>query len=278
MTTNHDHLNQQGKKMDIPDVLLKIVATKKIEIAKLYQEIGLEEMKNRALSNKSIPASFKEALSQPGLSVIAEVKKASPSAGVIDPIFDYKTIAKAYESGEAAAISVLTDEEYFKGHLNYLIEIKSIVKIPILRKDFIIDPIQIYEAKAAGADAFLLIAAILTTEEIQALYTLGKSLGLDVLTEVHDKAELDKVLQTDCDIIGINNRNLRDFTVDLQLTSKLAKYIPAGKIIVGESGIKKPGDAHFLAKSGSDAVLCGECLIRSGIAQCGETIREFKNF
>jgi indole-3-glycerol phosphate synthase len=264
--------------MNIPDVLSKIVNTKKIEIDKLYQKIGLEEMKNRAVANKNIPSSFKNALKKTGLSVIAEVKKASPSAGIIDPIFDYKAIAKAYESGGADAISVLTDEEYFKGHLNYLIEIKSTVKIPVLRKDFIIDPIQIYEAKAAGADAFLLIAAILTIEEIQALYTLGKSLKLDILTEIHNKDELDKVLQTDCDIIGINNRNLRDFTVDLKLTSKLAKQIPSGKIIVGESGIKNPTDAHLLAKGGANSVLCGECLIRSGINQCGKTIKEFQNF
>ena len=262
--------------MDIPDVLLKIVATKKIEIAKLYQEIGLEQMKQNAQANQNLSISFKESLKQPGLSVIAEVKKASPSAGIIDPIFDYMSIAKAYETGGASAISVLTDEDYFKGHLDYLIQIKSKVNIPILRKDFIIDPIQIYEAKAAGADAFLLIAAILTEDEIQTFYKLGKSLGLDVLTEVHDKEELDKVLKTDCDIIGINNRNLRNFTVDLHLTSKLIKHIPAGKIIVGESGIKKAEDAHLLAKGGSDAVLCGECLVRSGIENCGDEIKRFK--
>jgi len=262
--------------MDIPDVLLKIVATKNIEIKKLYQTIGLEQMMQNAKNNEAIPVSFNEALSQPGLSVIAEVKKASPSAGIIDPVFDYLSIARAYEAGGASAISVLTDENYFKGHLDYLIQIKSKVNIPILRKDFIIDPIQIYEAKAAGADAFLLIAAILTEDEIQEFYTLGKSLGLDILTEVHDKEELDKVLKTDCDIIGINNRNLRDFTVDLNLTSKLIQYIPAGKIIVGESGIKKAEDAHLLAKGGSDAVLCGECLVRSGIENCGEEIKKFK--
>lgn len=262
--------------MDIPDVLLKIVATKKIEIEKLYRAVGLDQMKQNAQNNNSPRISFKSALSVSGLSVIAEVKKASPSAGIIDPIFDYMSIAVAYEKGGAAAISVLTDEEYFKGHLDYLIQIKSKVGIPILRKDFIIDPIQIYEAKASGADAFLLIAAILTETEIQEFYTLGKSLGLDVLTEVHDKEELDKVLKTDCDIIGINNRNLRDFTVDLYLTSKLTKYIPNDKIIVGESGIKTVADAHLLAKGGSDAVLCGECLVRSGIEHCGEVIQNFK--
>ncbi len=262
--------------MSIPDVLLKIVGTKEKEVAKLYQEVGLDAMKRQAEENSSKSASFKKALQAEGLSVIAEVKKASPSAGIIDPIFDYMAIAHAYENGGAAAISVLTDEEYFKGHLDYLKAIKAEINIPILRKDFIIDEIQIYEAKASGADAFLLIAAILSETQIQTFYTLGKSLGLDVLTEVHDKEELDKVLKTDCDIIGINNRNLRNFTVDLNLTSQLVKFIPEGKIIVGESGVKTASDAHLLADSGSDAVLCGECLVRSGIENCGDEISAFR--
>ncbi len=262
---------------NIPDVLLKIVDTKKVEVAALYEQVGLEKMKSLAESaDTSRAVSFRDALAADGLSVIAEVKKASPSAGIIDPVFDYMNIARAYENGGAAAISVLTDEEYFKGHLDYLKEIKAEINIPILRKDFIIDPIQIYEAKAAGADAFLLIAAILTTEEIAEFYALGKSLGLDVLTEVHDKEELDKVLETDCDIIGVNNRNLRNFTVDLTLTEQLMEFIPKDKIIVGESGIKKPEDAQYLRKVGSDAVLCGETLVRRGIEKCGDEIAAFR--
>ncbi len=262
---------------NIPDVLLKIVATKKEEVAKLYETVGLEKMKTLAAQSSHQPISFYDALKADGLSVIAEVKKASPSAGIIDPIFDYKAIAKAYENGGASAISVLTDEEYFKGHLDYLKEIRELVNIPLLRKDFIIDEIQIYEAKAAGADAFLLIAAILSEEEIRTFYQLGKQLGLGILTEVHDKAELDKVLAADCDIIGVNNRNLRNFTVDLTLTSQLVKYISKEKIIVGESGIKTPADAHQLQNAGSDAVLCGECLVRQGVENCGAEIVRFRS-
>lgn len=262
---------------NIPDVLLKIVDTKKIEVAELYHTVGLEKMKELALSADSSRAvSFNDALAADGLSVIAEVKKGSPSAGIIDPVFDYMNIARAYEAGGAAAISVLTDVDYFYGSLDYLKEIKAEINIPILRKDFIIDPIQIYEAKAVGADAFLLIAAILSEGEIAEFYALGKSLGMGVLTEVHDKAELDKVLNTDCDIIGVNNRNLRDFTVDLTLTEKLMKFIPKDKIIVGESGIKTPEDAQYLARVGSDAVLCGETLVRRGVEKCGEEIAAFR--
>ncbi len=261
---------------NIPDVLLKIVETKKVEVAELYRTTGLEKMKELALAaDTSRAVSFNDALAADGLSVIAEVKKASPSAGIIDPVFDYMNIARAYEVGGAAAISVLTDVEYFKGSLDYLKQIKAEVNIPVLRKDFIIDPIQIYEAKAAGADAFLLIAAILSEEEIREFYALGKELGMGVLTEVHDKEELDKVLKTDCDIIGVNNRNLRNFTVDLTLTEQLMEFMPKDKIIVGESGIKTSEDAQYLRRVGSDAVLCGETLVRRGIEKCGEEIAAF---
>lgn len=262
---------------NIPDVLLKIVETKKIEVSELYRTVGLENMKALADSaDTSRSVSFNDALAGDGLSVIAEVKKGSPSAGIIDPVFDYMNIARAYEAGGAAAISVLTDINYFYGSLDYLKEIKAGINIPILRKDFIIDPIQIYEAKAAGADAFLLIAAILSLEDIARFYALGKSLGMGVLTEVHDKEELDKILRTDCDIIGVNNRNLRDFSVDLTLTEKLMKFIPKDKIIVGESGIKTPEDAQYLSRVGSDAVLCGETLVRRGVEKCGDEISAFR--
>lgn len=262
---------------DIPDVLKKIVATKKEEVAHLYNQSGLKSVQQAAAAWTQPHFDFKAALAKPGLSVISEVKKASPSAGIIDPIFDYKAIAKAYEKGGADAISVLTDVQYFKGANQYLREIRNEVALPLLRKDFLIDPIQVYEAKAIGADAILLIAAILDLPQLRDLYQLGKELGLSILTEVHDEAELDMVLEADCDIIGINNRDLRYFTVDLNTTARLAAKIPAGKIIVGESGIKTAADAHTLQAAGSDAVLVGESLVRSGLENCGNEIHAYKN-
>lgn len=261
---------------DIPDILLKIVETKKVEIAALYASKGLEAVIAEAADANYPKADFKAALAcSDSLSVIAEVKKASPSAGIIDHVFDYLAIARAYEQGGASAVSVLTDVDYFKGSLNYMTEIKQAISLPVLRKDFIIDQIQIYEAKAAGADAFLLIAAILTEAELKALYDLGKSLGMDVLVEVHDAEELQMVLAVDCDIIGVNNRNLRNFHVDLATTEQLSKLVGEGKILVGESGIKTAADAHRLRDASCDAVLVGESLVRSGLDKCGLEIAAY---
>ena len=260
--------------MAIPGILIKIVETKKAEVA--------ESLKNKEAiiaQAKSLPgknSAFKNALQKDGLSVISEVKKASPSAGIICEDFDHMKIAQAYQEGGADAISCLTDVEYFKGAPEYLQEICKTSTIPVLRKDFIIDPIQIYEAKAWGASAFLLIAAILTTEQIKEFIELGKELGLDALVEIHDAEELKKALEANAEIIGVNNRDLRDFTVDMDLTARLSKDIPNDKILVGESGIKTPEDAHKLFHSGSSAVLIGETLMRHGVEGCAEAIRKIK--
>jgi len=194
---------------------------------------------------------------------IAEVKKASPSAGIIRDDFNYINIAKEYEVGGASAISVLTDKEFFKGDLKYLSEIKETVSLPALRKDFIIDPYQIYEARAACADLVLLIARILNKEEINAFLALSHKLGMECLVEVHDNDELETVLETEAAIIGINNRNLDTFETNLDTTLQLRHRIPEGKIIVSESGIKTRADVLVLEEAGVDAILIGETLMRS---------------
>jgi Indole-3-glycerol phosphate synthase len=209
--------------------------------------------------------SFKDALLRDGVSVIAEVKKASPSKGVIAPEFPYLEIAKEYEAAGAAAISVLTEPSYFMGDPRYLIDIKKEVALPLLRKDFIIDKIQIDEAHAWGASAVLLIKAALPLAEFAGLYAYAKSLGLDVLCEVHDERELEAVLDIGVDIIGINNRNLATFEVDIDTTKRLSEIIRRrhgqSVTVVGESGIVTAGDVKRLGDV--DAVLVGETLMRS---------------
>lgn len=260
--------------MSIANILLKIVETKKQEVAAL--ETQRQTLKEQAYASTRQSISFKDALkASDKLAVISEVKKASPSAGLISPDFDHIKMANAYEAGGAVAISVLTDIDYFQGSPQYLQEVRKEVNIPILRKDFIIDEIQIHEAKIWGADAFLLIAAILTTEEIKNFIAIGKELGLDALVEIHDEEELDKALAADSEIIGINNRDLRYFTTDLGLTGKLTPKIPQDKIIVGESGIKTADDAKLLKDAGSDAILVGETLMRHGVDHCGEAISTY---
>jgi len=191
------------------------------------------------------------------------VKKASPSAGIIREDFNYLNIAKEYETGGASAISVLTDKEFFKGDLKYLSEIKKTINLPVLRKDFIIDPYQIYEAKAAGSDLILLIARILTKDQIDTFLALAHKLGMECLVEIHDNDELNTVLETEASIIGINNRNLDTFETNIETTLQLCHLIPDEKIVVSESGIKTRADVLKLEKAGIDAILIGETLMRS---------------
>lgn len=217
------------------------------------------------LAGTPSPRSFKTALkSLPRPAIIAEVKKASPSKGIIAEDFRPKQQAAAYQNAGAAAISCLTEEYYFKGSAEYFRQIRGTVNIPMLRKDFIFDPYQIYEAKALGADAVLLIAAVLSPAEMRDFRLLAESLGMDVLAESHDERELEAAIEAGCTIFGINNRNLKTFEVSLETTRRLAKLVPEGGIIVSESGIKTAGDMKLLADSGADAVLIGETLMRSG--------------
>ena len=244
-------------------ILDRIRAYKLKEVAESKGLVSIESLKERC---KDIPEAVKSGTvlkKDHRIKFIAEVKKASPSAGVIREDFNYINIASEYEAGGASAISVLTDKEFFKGDIKYLSEIKDAVSLPVLRKDFIIDPYQIYEARTAGADLVLLIARILTKEQIEIFLSLSHKLGMECLVEVHDNEELEKVLETEAAIIGINNRNLDTFETNLETTLQLCHRVPEGKIIVSESGIKTRADVLILEEAGIDAILIGETLMRS---------------
>lgn len=206
---------------------------------------------------------FLDALKKPGMSYICEVKKASPSKGLIAPGFPYLDIAKEYEQAGASAISCLTEPFYFQGQDRYLKEITEAVNIPVLRKDFTVDEYMIYQAKAFGASAVLLICAILDNAQLKAYLELTKELGLDALVEAHDEWEADRALNLEAKIIGVNNRNLHDFTVDMGNSIRLRSMAPADTVFVSESGIKTAEDIRILQENKVDAVLIGETLMRS---------------
>ena len=207
---------------------------------------------------------FEKALRQKDVAFITEVKKASPSKGLITKNFNYVKIAKEYEAAGAAAISVLTEPAYFLGRDQYLKDIRQTVKIPIIRKDFTVDEYQIYEAKILGADAVLLICALLDTKTIERYLAICDKLGLSALVEAHDDAEIQSALIAGARVIGVNNRNLKDFTVDLENSINLRALVPKEIVFVSESGIKTPEDMAVLRANGTDAVLIGETLMRSG--------------
>ncbi|SMB90398.1 indole-3-glycerol phosphate synthase [Desulfonispora thiosulfatigenes DSM 11270] len=217
-----------------------------------------EEIKQK----KKVKGTFKDALNKPGISLIAEVKKASPSKGVLRENFNPVQIAKDYENGGARAISVLTDAKFFGGCSEDLTLVKANVNLPVLRKDFIIDPIQIYEALSLGADAILLIVAILTEKKLKEYMQIAADLGLDVLVEVHSREELAKALAVGAKIIGVNNRDLRSFQTDIKVTLNLAEFVPSDCILVSESGISSKDDLKRLQEVGVDAVLVGESLVK----------------
>ncbi|HHW57627.1 MAG TPA: indole-3-glycerol phosphate synthase TrpC [Clostridia bacterium] len=205
--------------------------------------------------------SFKKSLQKESISIIGEIKKASPSKGVIKENFNLLEIAKVYEKVDIDAISVLTEKKFFKGDENYLREIKKITSKPLLRKDFIVDEYQIYESKVLGSDAVLFIVSVLG-DKLKDFYNLAKNVGLDVLVEVHSEKELEMALKAGCDIIGINNRDLKTFEVDIKTTENLVRLIPKGIIIVSESGIKSLEDVRYLTSLGVDAVLIGETFMK----------------
>ncbi len=246
-----------------PNILERIVATKRVEIAAAKLRVPASDLERDI---ESMPAcrDFAGALRHPGaVTVIAEVKKASPSAGVIRADFDPVQIASVYERHGAAAISVLTDEHYFQGHLDYLRAVRAVVAIPVLRKEFILERYQLLEARTAGADAVLLIAEILPGEELANLHRDAMALGLDVLVELHDADQLPRVLDCGATVVGINNRNLRTFVTRLEQTLELRPRIPAGIVVVSESGIRTNRDLELLRAAGVDAVLVGESLMRA---------------
>ena len=206
---------------------------------------------------------FEQALRKEGISFICECKKASPSKGLIAPDFPYLSIAKEYEAAGADAISVLTEPKWFLGDDMYLREIAEAVHIPCLRKDFTVDPYMIYEAKVLGASAVLLICSILSEQQLAEYAATADSLGLSVLVETHDEAEVETAIRIGAKIMGVNNRNLKDFSVDTENSRRLRELVPADVIFVSESGVSTPGDVQLLRQCGVDAVLVGEALMRA---------------
>jgi len=243
------------------DRLGQIIATKRKETGAL--ESRKADLKRAALERNEYRG-FRSLLYQPGIvTVIAECKAASPTAGTIAAKYDPVAQAKLYEKGGAGAISVLTDREYFRGCLEDMKKVRAAVRVPVLRKDFILTEAQVYESIAAGADAFLLIVAALSDPELKGLHDLGRGLGADVLVEVHDMAEMDRALEIEADIIGINNRNLRTFEVDLKTTEELAPEIPSDCLGISESGIRTREDVKFVTAQGIHCLLVGESLMKN---------------
>jgi indole-3-glycerol phosphate synthase len=239
-----------------------IIEHKKRKLEKSQRDLPLAEIERLASSVKN--RGFKTAISKGNkINLIAELKKASPSHGVIRHDYDPEAIAGIYKKNGAAALSVVTEDKYFQGNLDHLKTVRRTVDLPILRKDFVISEYQIYESAVAGADAVLLIAALLDRGMLKALFREAKSLGMDVIIEVHDLRDLDKALGVDAEIIGINNRNLKTLEVDLGITRELAANIPAGKIIISESGVREPEDVQFLTSAGIRAVLIGTAFMEA---------------
>ena len=235
---------------------------KEEEIAGLKEETPIRTLKTMT-RDLPFPRDFRGALRKPGIALIAEVKKSSPSAGVIAGELDPASIAREYEVGGASAISVLTESAYFGGDLADLTAVKDAVEIPVLRKDFIIDPYQIYEARVARADAILLIAELLDRGELTNYLRIARELGLVCLVESHSREELEKAIGSGAEIIGVNNRNLKTLEVDIDTSIQLIPLIPTDRIRVAESGIKSGEDAESVLKAGADAILVGEVLVRS---------------
>ncbi len=241
--------------------LEKIINKKKIQIEEEKESLPLSEISKHIEECQYNNKDFKKAINKSKISIIGEMKKASPSKGIILEEFNPINIARVYERIDIDAISVLTEKYFFKGDDSYISEVKKIVTKPILRKDFIVDLYQIYSSKFIGADAVLLIAGVLK-ENLNKFYLKAKEIGIQCIVEVHNRDEITNVLKVNPDIIGINNRNLTDFTVNLTNTERLIKYIPKNKIIISESGIKTPEEIKYLSSMGVDAVLIGESFMR----------------
>lgn len=246
--------------------LEKIIDHKKKEVAALKKQVQLEELILKCKITVSTNSSFAKAISRGGsrqLKLIAEIKKSSPSKGLLRKDFDPLTIAKIYEKSGVHAISILTDQEFFEGHLNYLKQVSQGVSLPLLRKDFIIDEYQVYEAKINGAKGILLIVAALEKILLKELIKKSGEIGLDALVEIHDENELETALECEASIIGINNRNLHNFVVDIETSERLMPKIPKDKIIVVESGISTHEDVIRIAETKADAILVGETFMKS---------------
>ncbi len=249
-------------------ILDTIVEDKKVRLVEHKERLPLAEARRLAeqqIKNDTLCGarqSFYDALSRPGLSIIGEFKKASPSLGQIAKTMELEDRIKAYNSS-VDAISCLTEEDHFNGNTDYFKYIRGISTLPMIRKDFMIDEYQFYEAKAIGANAILLIAAILDKEQMQAFYQLTRELEMDALVETHNEAEVEKALDTGCRIIGVNNRDLRDFTIRLETTKNLRQYVPKEKVFVAESGITEDDNLRYLKECDIDAVLVGRAFMET---------------
>lgn len=243
-------------------ILDEIVANKKLQLVEDKKALSLEDIKAKLDFCKYEKRNFKEALKKERISIISEIKKASPSKGIIREDFNPEKIGQIYEKIDIDAISILTEKKYFLGKNEYIEKIKSITSKPILRKDFVVDEYQLYEAKLIGADAVLLIAAVLK-DKLKYFYDKTLELGLDSITEVHNEEEAHNAAEVGCAVIGINNRDLRDFSTNLKTTESLMKYVPKDRTIVSESAIKTPEDILYLRSIGVDAVLIGETFMRN---------------
>ncbi len=245
-------------------ILSEIAAYTAERVERNKSEISLDRIK--ALASE-LPYGngerFYSAVSRPEMSFICEVKKASPSKGVIDPVFDYMSIARAYEIAGADALSCLTEPKWFMGSDDIFREIRAAIKTPMLRKDFVVDEYQLYEAKLMGADCVLLICALLSEEKVRKYLDICAALGLAALVETHDEAEIASALRAGARMIGVNNRNLKDFSVDLDNASRLRELIPGDRLFVAESGVSTPEDAARLKAAGADAILVGEAMMRA---------------
>jgi indole-3-glycerol phosphate synthase len=263
------------------EVLDQIMAWKRQEVPAQMAEVPIAQVK--AFATVAPPAlDFAAALRRPGVGLIAEVKRASPSRGLIAQEWDPVLIAETYARNGAAAISVLTDGRFFQGDLAYLTAIKEALteaglQTPVLRKEFIYHEYQVYEARMAGADAILLIVAVLGDSDLERLHSLARTLGMGVLVEVHDEAELQRALRLGAQVVGVNNRNLRTFEVDIETTGRLRSAIPAGTVVVAESGIRSPADVARMAQMGCDAILVGESFCKLPQKERAAAVRSFVN-
>ncbi|HWL07635.1 MAG TPA: indole-3-glycerol phosphate synthase TrpC [Planctomicrobium sp.] len=253
-------------------ILDKIIDQKRQEIVAAQSRRSLKELQ-QAVVTAPTPRDFVGALrAKHPMGLIAEIKKASPSVGLIRADFDPVAIGRIYEANGAACISVLTDEKFFQGHLSFLEQVRAAVSVPVLRKDFIIDPYQVWEARASGADCILLIAECLDDEQMSLLASLSGELGMQTLIEVYDPENVDRVLKLDPPMMGVNNRDLRTFVTDLQHTVNLRQRIPSEVLLIGESGIHTRDDVQFLQNAGVHGILVGESLMRS--PDIGQRVRE----
>jgi indole-3-glycerol phosphate synthase len=248
----------------VPSVLDEICAARRASVAERKAAVPLEQLRRRLPGTpaRGFERALRATLARGELALIAELKKASPSRGLIRPEFDPAGLAKAYAAGGATCLSILTEERYFQGADRYLAEVRRSVSLPCLRKDFLLEPYQVFEARVIGADCILLIMAALDDAAAAGLLALAAELGMDALVEVHDEAELERALALDARLIGINNRNLKTLAVDLATTERLAASVPADRLLVAESGLHTHSDLERLAAVGARCFLVGESLMR----------------